>query len=328
MLVAHRGACIVGTAEDDLPAEPSGTLRREAQSGGLLPAVGDWVALAEAIPKSGPAIIEHILPRRSAISRKVKGKAAQVQVIAANVDTVFLVSGLDADFNPRRIERALVAVWDTGALPVVVLTKSDLSTDVEDKVKTVQALAAGVPVHAVSAREGSGLDALDPYRRHGSTIALLGSSGVGKSTLINRLLGWDRQDTGGVRAHDSRGRHTTTKRELIVLPDGGVLVDTPGLRELQLWEGEGGLDAVFADVTADAGACRFRDCSHHEEPGCAVRAAWAAGGVTPERVESYRKLQRELEHVASLRDERSRLRALATGEGASHRAARKHQPRE
>jgi len=157
--VAHRGACIVGTNEDDVPAEPSGTLRREAQSGGLLPAVGDWVVLgvgdgtarkAEAPKRSAPAIVEHILPRRSAISRKVKGKAAQVQVIAANVDTVFLVSGLDADFNPRRIERALVAVWDTGALPVVVLTKSDLSADVEDKVATVQALAAGVAVHAVA----------------------------------------------------------------------------------------------------------------------------------------------------------------------------------
>ena len=336
VLVAHRGACVVGTAEDELPAEPSGILRREAQSGGLLPAVGDWVVLAlgdgavrgaEALPKSGPATIERILPRRSAISRKVKGKAAQVQVIAANVDTVFLVSGLDADFNLRRIERALVAVWDTGARPVVVLNKSDLCGDVEDKVKTVEALAAGVAVHAVSAREGFGLEALDPYRRHGSTIALLGSSGVGKSTLVNRLLGWDRQDTGRVREHDSRGRHTTTKRELIVLPDGGVLVDTPGLRELQLWEGEGGLDAVFADVTADAGACRFRDCSHHEEPGCAVRAAWAAGGVTPERVESYRKLQRELEHVASLRDERSRLER-SREEKVIHRAARKHQPRE
>ena len=336
VLVAHRGACIVGTAEDDLPAEPSGNLRREAKSGGLLPAVGDWVVLAavegaipaaEARPRSGPATIERILPRRSAISRKVKGKAAQVQVIAANVDTVFLVAGLDADFNLRRIERALVAVWDTGAVPVVVLTKSDLSADVADKVKAVEALAAGVAVHAVSSRDGIGLEALAPYRRRGSTIALLGSSGVGKSTLINRLLGWERQDTGVVREHDSRGRHTTTKRELIVLPDGGVLVDTPGLRELQLWEGEGGLDAVFADVTADAGACRFRDCSHHEEPGCAVRAAWAAGGVTPERVESYRKLQRELEHVATLRDERSR-QERSRQERVIHRAARKHQPRE
>jgi ribosome biogenesis GTPase / thiamine phosphate phosphatase len=327
VLVAHRGACIVGTAGDDLPAEPSGTLRRAAHSGGLLPAVGDWVVLAAALPRSGPATIDRILPRRSAIARKVKGKAAEVQVIAANVDTVFLVSGLDRDFNLRRIERALVAVWDTGAQPVVVLTKSDLSAEVADQVKAVEAVAAGVPVHAVSSREGIGLAALDPYRRRGSTIALLGSSGVGKSTLINRLLGWDRQDTGRVRAHDSRGRHTTTKRELIVLPDGGVLVDTPGLRELQLWEGEGGLDAVFADVTADAGACRFRDCSHHEEPGCAVRAAWAAGGVTPERVESYRKLQRELEHVASLRDERSR-QERSRQEKLIHRAARKHQPRE
>jgi len=318
---------VVGTAEEEIPAEPAGTLRREAQSGGLLPAVGDWVVLAEAVPTSGPAIIERILPRRSAISRKVKGKAAQVQVIAANVDTVFLVTGLDGDFNPRRIERALVAVWDTGARPVVVLTKSDLTSDVADKVQTVQALAANVAVHAVSAREAVGLEALAAYRVHGSTIALLGSSGAGKSTLVNRLLGWDRQDTGDVREHDSRGRHTTTKRELIVLPEGGILVDTPGLRELQLWEGEGGLDAVFSDVTAEAGACRFRDCSHTEEPGCAVRAAWAAGGVTPERVESYRKLQRELAHVATLRDERTEIERKRQDK-VLHRAARKHQPRE
>ena len=318
---------MVGTEAGELAAEPAGTLRRAAQSGGLLPAVGDWVVLAEAIPTSGPAIIESILPRRSAISRKVKGKAAQVQVIAANVDTVFLVSGLDGDFNLRRIERALVAVWDTGARPVVVLTKSDLSKDVAEKVQAVEAIAAGVAVHAVSAREGVGIDALAPYRKRGSTIALLGSSGVGKSTLVNRLLGWDRQDTGGVREHDSRGRHTTTKRELIVLPEGGVLVDTPGLRELQLWEGEGGLDAVFADVTAGEGSCRFRDCSHTEEPGCAVRAAWAAGGVTPERVESYRKLQKELEHVATLRDERAELERKRRDK-VVHRAARKHQPRE
>jgi len=250
-----------------------------------------------------------------------------VQVIAANVDTVFLVSGLDSDFNLRRIERALVAVWDTGAQPVVVLTKSDLSADVGNQVEAVEAIAAGAPVHAVSSKKGIGLEALGPYRRRGSTIALLGSSGAGKSTLINRLLGWDRQDTGAVRERDSRGRHTTTKRELIVLPDGGVLVDTPGLRELQLWEGEGGLDAVFADVTADASACRFRDCTHREEPGCAVRAAWAAGGVTPERVESYRKLQRELEHVASLRGERSRLERSRQAK-VVHRAARKHRPRE
>ena len=318
---------MVGTEAGELAAEPAGTLRREAQSGGLLPAVGDWVVLAAAVPTSGPAIIERILPRRSAISRKVKGKAAQVQVIAANVDTVFLVTGLDGDFNPRRIERALVAVWDTGARPVVVLTKSDLAPDVADKLQTVQALAANVAVHAVSAREEVGLEALAAYRAHGSTIALLGSSGAGKSTLVNRLLGWDRQDTGGVREHDSRGRHTTTKRELIVLPEGGVLVDTPGLRELQLWEGEGGLDAVFSDVTADAGACKFRDCSHTEEPGCAVRAAWAAGGVTPERVESYRKLQRELAHVATLRDERTEIERRRQDK-VLHRAARKHQPRE
>ena len=319
VLVAHRGACVVATAEDEVTVEASGTLRRETRAGGIVPAVGDWVVVTSAI--------ERILPRRSAISRKVKGKAAQVQVIAANVDTVFLVSGLDGDFNLRRIERALVAVWDTGAQPVVVLTKSDLVTDLADKKGAVEAIAAGVAVHGVSAREDIGLEALAPYRRRGSTIALLGSSGAGKSTLVNRLLGWDRQDTGSVRENDSRGRHTTTKRELIVLPAGGVLVDTPGLRELQLWEGEGGLDAVFADVTADAGACRFRDCGHEEEPGCAVRAAWAAGGVTPERIESYRKLQKELGHVASLRDERVRQERSRQVK-IIHRAARKQKPRD
>jgi ribosome biogenesis GTPase len=326
VIVAHRGASVVATAGGDVPAEPSGAVRRAGNTGSPYPTVGDWVLLPRTLPGAGPAPIERILPRRSAISRKVKGRETRAQVIAANVDVVFLVAGLDGDFNPRRIERALVAVWDTGARPVVVLTKADLRDDAAEKVREVQALAPGVPVHAVSARAGIGLDALAPYRTRGTTIALLGSSGVGKSTLVNRLLGWDRQQTQAVREDDSRGRHTTTRRELVVLPDGGVLVDTPGLRELQLWEGEGGLEAVFADVTAGSEACRFRDCTHGSEPGCAVRAGWERGGVTPERVESYRKLQKELEHVAAQRDVRTRQERERRWK-IIHKAARKHHPR-
>jgi ribosome biogenesis GTPase len=323
VLVAHRGGALVATADADVMAEPSGILRRAAAKGGPYPAVGDWVLLPARLPGLGPAPIERILPRRSAITRKVKGKVTQAQVIAANVDTVFVVAGLDGDFNPRRIERALVAVWDTGAQPVVVLAKADLREDAEGVVREVEALAAGAPVHAISAKKGVGLETLAPYRKRGATIALLGSSGVGKSTLVNRLLGWERQSTGEVRADDSRGRHTTTRRELVVLPEGGVLVDTPGLRELQLWEGDAALDAVFADVTAAAAACRFRDCTHHEEPGCAVREAWKESGVSPERVESYRKLQRELAHLATRKDQRA-LQERDRKWKIIHKAQRKH----
>jgi ribosome biogenesis GTPase len=326
VIVAHRGASVVATAAGDVPAEASGAVRRAGHTGAPYPTVGDWVLLPPKLPGAGPAPIERILPRRSAISRKVKGRETRAQVIAANVDVVFLVAGLDGDFNPRRIERALVAVWDTGARPVVVLTKADLRADAADKVREVEALAPGVPVHAVSARAGLGLPALASYRTRGTTIALLGSSGVGKSTLVNRLLGWDRQETRAVREDDSRGRHTTTRRELVVLPDGGVLVDTPGLRELQLWEGDAGLDAVFADVTAGSEGCRFRDCTHQSEPGCAVRAGWAEGGVTPERIESYRKLQKELEHVATQRDVRTRQERERRWK-IIHKAARKQHPR-
>jgi ribosome biogenesis GTPase / thiamine phosphate phosphatase len=294
----------VATAEDELSAEPSGALRREAQSGGLLPAVGDWVVLAvddggarkaRALPRSGPATIEQILPRRSAISRKVKGKAAQVQVIAANVDTVFLVSGLDADFNPRRIERALVAVWDTGAQPVVVLTKSDLSADVEDKVKMVQALAAGVAVHAVSARDGVGLDALDPYRRRGSTIALLGSSGVGKSTLVNRLIPGLSRAVGVVSAI-GKGRHTSTSAVALRLPpvgrskkDPGWIVDTPGVRSFGLAHVSAeSLLHGFPDLVEGTVDCP-PNCEHAGGE-CALDAWVAAGNADPRRLSSYRRL--------------------------------------
>ena len=326
VIVAHRGGSIVATAGGDVAAEPSGAVKRATATGAPYPTVGDWVLLPAALPGAGPAPIERILPRRSAITRKVKGKATEAQVIAANVDVVFLVAGLDGDFNPRRIERALVAVWDTGARPVVILTKADLRDDAADKVREVEALAAGAPVHAVSAREGTGLEALASYRARGTTVVLLGSSGAGKSTLVNRMLGWDRQATQAVREDDSRGRHTTTRRELVVLPGGGVLIDTPGLRELQLWEGEGGLDAVFADVTAGAESCRFRDCTHQTEPGCAVRAAWERGDVPPERIESWRKLQKELGHVAAQRDVRARQERERRWK-IIHKAQRKNPPR-
>jgi ribosome biogenesis GTPase len=299
----HRGAYRLWTEDGEVDAEASGRLRHEARERGELPAVGDWVAF-----RPGPtASIREVLARRGAFARKVAGARAERQILAANVDTVFLVTGLDADFNLRRIERYLTVAWESGARPVVVLNKADVCDDLAARVAETEAVAAGVPVLAASAAVGD-VSVFDPYLRPGETVALLGSSGVGKSTITNRLLGGEAQRTAGVREHDSRGRHTTTRRELFLLPSGALLVDTPGMRELQVWGGEGeGLGGAFADVEAVARECRFSDCRHSGEPGCAVAEALDSGALDAGRFANYLALDREMEHAARRTDQRLRL---------------------
>jgi ribosome biogenesis GTPase / thiamine phosphate phosphatase len=285
--VRHHGPCELLTEQGALGGMPSGRLHDDE-----LPAVGDWTA-ARPLPGERRAVIEAVLPRRTAFTRKEAGRRTVEQVVAANVDTVFLVAAFGTDLNPRRLERYLVAAWESGAEPAIVLNKADLEPENATAVAEVEAVAFGVPVHVVSATTAEGLEQLEPYLRRGRTVALLGSSGVGKSTIVNRLAGRDVLATREVRA-DGRGRHRTTHRELVLLPAGGLLLDTPGMRELQLWAGEESLDGVFEDITELFAECRFADCAHDREPGCAVRAALAEGSLPEERWESYRKLQREL----------------------------------
>lgn len=295
------------TADGEVAAVVSGRFRHHATGPTDFPAVGDWVAIRPG--DGGRATIEAVLPRRSAFTRKAAGEAAKAQVVAANVDTVLLVSGLDGDFNPRRIERYVTTAWSSGASPVVVLNKADLCRDLADAVAGVVAVAPGVTVVTTSALDADGVAALAPHLAPGRTVALLGSSGVGKSTIVNALLGEDRVATGEVSdPRAGRGRHTTTARELVRLPGGTLLVDTPGLRELGLWADDDGLGRAFEDVDQLAARCRFPDCRHDREPGCAVMAALEAGELDERRVASYRKLRRELEHLESRKDERSRRR--------------------
>lgn len=297
----HGRLCRVITENAELLAEAPGRLRRDAAAAGL-PVTGDWVVVD---PLGGEkAVVLAVLPRRTAFSRKAAGDKTAEQVVAANVDTVFLVMGLDADYNPRRLERYLVLSWESGARPVVVLNKADLCEAVESRTREIEELAAGVPVHAVCALRGE-LDALRPELQPGRTVALLGSSGAGKSTIANRFLGREVQATREVRAKDGRGRHTTTARELLAVASGAFLLDTPGLRELQLWAGGDALDAVFEDVAALASSCRFRDCRHETEPGCAVRDAAEAGTLAPDRLASHAKLQREIRHLEVRRDQQA-----------------------
>jgi ribosome biogenesis GTPase / thiamine phosphate phosphatase len=304
--VEHRDAYVVYTARGERPAELSGRLRHAAAERGDLPAVGDWVA----VTASDPALVQVVLPRRTKFSRMGANDHGQTieQVVAANVDVVFLTAGLDGDFNVRRLERYLTLGWESGATPVVVLTKLDLCSDPEAALLEVESVAIGVPVHAVSNVTGEGVDDLAVYLTEGRTVAALGSSGVGKSSLVNRLADEELMETGDLRA-DGRGRHTTTNRQLLLLPGGGLFLDTPGMRELRLWDSDDGLAATFDDVTAAAARCRFSDCSHESEPDCVVRAALADGTLDPERYASWQKLQSELRWLDLKQDARLRSEA-------------------
>lgn len=295
----------VVTEEGETLARVAGRLRHHAQSRADFPAVGDWVVL-EPVPE-GDARIHAVLPRRSRFSRRAAGDVTEEQVLAANIDTVFLVGGLDDNFNPRRIERYLVVANESGATPVVILNKADLVADPIPHIDAIREIAPGVDVHAVSTRRPESLEVLRQYLGVGRTAALLGSSGVGKSTIANRLVGFDLLQTRDVRITDSKGRHTTTGRQMVLLDRGGVLIDTPGMRELQLWEAGGALGDVFADIAELAANCRFRDCTHRHEPGCAVRAAAASGELDTARADSYLKLEAEREHQARQLDQRAML---------------------
>ena len=307
VVVPQRGAYLVLTELGELHAEISGKLRHEAGPGGL-PAAGDWVALAPR-PEESAGTIHAVLPRRSAVVRKAAGNPTEAQVVGANIDTVFLVTSLNDEFNLRRLERYLATAWESGAQPAVLLTKADLCDDTAAAVLEVEAIAYGVPVHAVSTVTGEGLEELDAYLGEGKTIALIGSSGVGKSTLVNRLAGREVLATQEIRESDGRGRHTTSHRELVLLPGGGLVLDTPGMRELQLWESADGMQEAFDDLEALVAACRFSDCGHGVEPGCAVRSALAGGTLAPERYESWVKLQLELAHLERKMDARAAAEA-------------------
>jgi ribosome biogenesis GTPase len=295
------------TAAGEVQAQQAGRLRHQALAREQLSAVGDWVAI-KPTPGEATATIEAVIPRRTKFSRKVAGELTEEQIVAANIDTVFLVMGLDGDYNPRRLERYLILAYESGASPVVLLNKADLAEHLAEDMDEIQRLAVGVPVHGISARTHAGVELVEGYLGPGRTGALLGSSGVGKSTLVNALLGQEVLATKEVRAHDSRGRHTTRHRHLIMLPDRrGLLIDTPGMRELQLWAQAESARDTFEDIEAVAAACHFTDCRHRGEPRCAVTLAVEEGRLSAERLANYQKLQDEMQALESRKNAREQI---------------------
>lgn len=325
---ADRGGGLVATSDGVVRAQPSKRLLDAARGAADLPAVGDWVVLVDEHDLD-VALIDALLPRSGLITRGDPGGGSDVQVLAANVDTVLVVHPIAGEPNLRRIERELTFAWDSGATPVVVLTKADLSPDPESARTAVESVALGVDVVVVNARDSESARSLLAYTADQHTAVLLGPSGAGKSTLANALIGEERQATAEVRAGDQKGRHTTVTRELIPLVSGGVLIDTPGLRALGLTASDEGIAAVFSEIDELAAQCRFRDCAHAGEPGCAVTAAVAAGAIPPERLASYHKLTRE-SAAAAARDD-ARLRSAVKGQSKTDANAikdyYKHHPR-
>jgi ribosome biogenesis GTPase len=324
VVAEDRGSYHVTSAAGDLRAAVSGRFRFDAEDDpAAFPAVGDWVAIEGGMEDD--TVIHALLPRRSALVRQASGRRTEAQVVGANLDVVFVVASLNRDLNLRRLERYVAAAWESGAEPVVLLSKADLATDVEDVLLAVDRVAAGASVLMVSSFDGRGLDEVRARIPAGRTAAFVGSSGVGKSTLLNTLAGEERAAVKEIREDDARGRHTTTHRELILLPSGALILDTPGMRELALWDAEEGVAAAFAETTAEiarlAEGCKFRDCAHGKEPGCAVQAALADGSLDGERWRSFQKLQRELAHEVRKEDPvaRQAQRKLWAGR---HKAAR------
>lgn len=299
-------------SDGETEAVLAGRLKHQAARRGELPSVGDWVVIRKR-PDENRAAIVAVLPRRSWFSRRMAGNVTDEQVVAANVDVVFIVMALDADFSLRRLERYLLLARESGASPVVLLTKPDQCSDVPGRAAETAALAGGLPVHVVSPKLNQGLEHVSAYLSPGRTGALLGSSGVGKSTIINRLVGRDVQKTRDIRVSDSKGRHTTSHRELVFLPNGGFIIDTPGMRELQLWDVGEAVRETFDEIEALAADCRFTDCQHRNEPRCAVKTAVAEGRLPPARLQSYLKLQDELSFLARQKDERAQLEEKRRG---------------
>lgn len=305
VMVQLRGGYHVHAAEGEFPAEVSGRFRHQCVHSSGYPVVGDWVVIS-LLPKEDKAVIHAVLPRRTKFSRTAAGDATEEQILAANLDDVFVVEALDDEPNLRRLERFLTLAYESDATPAILLTKADLCADPAAAVAQVRVRLGDTPVIAISSMNGAGMHELRSILGMGRTAVLLGPSGVGKSTLTNALYGEDLLDTQPVRESDFKGRHTTTHRELFPLPTGGCIIDTPGLRELQLWDGETGVKEVFADVEAIASRCRFTNCRHESEPNCAVLDAVRSGVLDPARLESHRKLVRELESLEIRQDVRAR----------------------
>lgn len=299
VLVEYKGLYKLYTLDGEILGNVSGKMKHLALRKDDYPKVGDWVVIDKNKVNSGNTVIYDILPRKSKFSRKEAGQVIEEQIIAVNIDTIFICMSLNEDFNIRRLERYLTMVWNNGINPVVILTKSDLSDDIESKIIEVENVAFGVDIIVTSAKDNKGLDDLYKYVNKGKTVAFLGSSGVGKSTLVNHLLKEEKLKTQEIREDDDKGKHTTTHRELVLLPEGGLVMDTPGMREFQILDAEDGIEVAFDDIEEIALTCKFSDCNHKSEPGCAVKEAIRNGSLEEKRFKNYLKLQREARYIAN-----------------------------